>query len=122
MKASAARALVLGTLLLVAKCGGDEPPTATAPSPPGAATVPQPGPPVPSTHPFEVTGIVTNDDGVPVAGAVVTMAHYLNGVAQWPSTSRGQIGGISDRFLSHGASEPCWKRIRRASRSRGRGV
>ena len=79
-KGLAATAVVLGTLLLAVACG-DEPATPTAPSRAGPSTQP----PLPGdAEPFEVTGVVTNDQGVPVAGAVVTMASYLGGVVQWP--------------------------------------
>lgn len=96
MKAPAAPAFVLGTLLLAVGCGG-EPTTAPAPSTSGPATLPQP--PSPTTgKPFEVTGTVTNDQGVPVPGAVVTMAHYLGEVIHWPSTVADTSGAYRISF------------------------
>ncbi|MBA3642272.1 MAG: carboxypeptidase regulatory-like domain-containing protein [Acidobacteria bacterium] len=96
MKASAAPALVLGTLLLAVGCGG-EPTTATAPSTSGPATLPQPRPPT-SGERFEVTGVVTTDQGVPVAGAVVTMAHWFGGVLHWPSAVADTSGAYRIGF------------------------
>jgi Carbohydrate binding module (family 6) len=47
---------------------------------------------------FEVTGVVTNEDGVPVAGAVVTMAHWLNGFGRGASTVSDTSGAYRIGF------------------------
>lgn len=92
MHASAAGGVMLGTLLLAAGCG-NQPSTVTAPSTAGPVT--QPPGPLPATN-FEITGVVTNEQGVPVAGAVVTMA---NGpYPSWPSTVSDGSGGYRIAF------------------------
>ena len=99
MNTSAAGALIVGTLLLPVGCG-DQPTTVTAPSTSGPATQPPaplpPGPPLPPATNFEMTGVVTNEQGVPVAGAVVTMAN--GAYPSWPSTVSGASGGYRIGF------------------------
>ena len=56
-------------------------------------------------EPFEVSGVVTNEQGVPVAGAVVTMAHWLNGVVRWPSAVSDASGAYRIGFS---ATAPLW--------------
>jgi len=89
----AARALFLGALLLPIGCG-DERSSATAPSVPAQSI------PLPPTNAeqFEVAGVVTNDAGAAVAGAVVTMAHYVGGNIQWPSTNADMTGAYRISF------------------------
>ena len=95
MNRSGAGALMLGTLLLAVGCES-QPNTVTAPSTSGPATQPQPPQPPPPATNFEVTGVVTSEQGVPVAGAVVTMA---NGpYSSWPSTVSDGSGGYRIAF------------------------
>lgn len=94
MRVSAAGTLFLGGLLLHIGCG-DEWNTATAPSQPTPTT--QPGPPA-SSEQFEIAGRVTNDQGAPVAGAVVTMAHYVGGSILWPSAVADTSGAYRINF------------------------
>ena len=53
---------------------------------------------------FDVTGVVTNEDGVPVAGAVVTMGHWLNDVVRWPATVSDTSGAYQIGFSATTAS------------------
>ena len=91
------RALFVAALLLPIGCG-DRTATATAPSQNGPATQPPPPRPPTDSEQFEVSGIVTNDRGNPVAGAVVTMAHYNGGVIHWPSTVADTSGAYRISF------------------------
>jgi hypothetical protein len=50
---------------------------------------------------FEVTGIVTDDQGAPVAGAVVTMSHWLGGMVYRPSVRTDASGGYTIAFTSN---------------------
>ena len=49
-------------------------------------------------EPFEVGGVVTNEEGVPVAGAVVRLTHWLNGAWRWPSTVSDASGAYRIDF------------------------
>jgi hypothetical protein len=81
-RTEAANALILGTLLLAAGCG-NEATTVTAP-------------PTSDTTNFAVTGVVTNDQGVPVGGAVITMAQ--GAYPHWPSTVSDASGAYLIAF------------------------
>ena len=70
----------------------------------GGPTTPS-GTPRPSTgEAFEVTGVVTDDQGVPVAGADVTMAHSLGGMFRRPSVRTDASGRYTIAFTSN----PFW--------------
>ena len=59
----------------------------------GGGPTTQTGTPRPLTgEPFEVTGVVTDDQGVPLAGADVTMAHSLGGMFRRPSVQTDASG------------------------------
>jgi len=58
--------------------------------------------PLPSNgEAFEVTGVVTDDQGVPVAGAEVTMSHWLGGMVHRPSVRTDGSGGYTIGFTSN---------------------
>jgi hypothetical protein len=97
------RTLLVIALLAAAGCDGQTP---TQPKPltqPGL-----PGPPGPTSASngasFEVTGMVTNEGGTPMAGAVVTMAHYSGGVEvhllRWPTVSTDASGNYRIGFTA----------------------
>jgi hypothetical protein len=64
----------------------------------GGQTTPTP---LPSTgQAFEVTGIVTDDQGVPLRGVAVTMRHYLGGFMRSPSVLTDASGGYTISFTA----------------------
>ena len=76
-------------LLVHLGCGGGTP---TQPSPMGPSRINEEG--------FEVTGIVTDERGSPMPGALVTMSHWLGGVVQWPSVATDASGGYRISFTA----------------------
>jgi hypothetical protein len=84
------------------KGGGPTTPTGTSLPSIVARSPSSTGTPLPSNgEAFEVTGVVTDDRGVPVAGAAVTMAHWLGGFAQRPSVRTDASGGYTIAFTSN---------------------
>jgi hypothetical protein len=82
--------LVLGmTLVCLTACDGRGPATPTGADPP------------PNGEPFEVTGVVTDDQGVPVADAAVTMRYWLGGFIKAPSVLTEAPGGYTISFTSN---------------------
>src|SRR5437868_1928878 len=69
------RGCVVLLLFLASACGGSRSPTAPAATPsPTPTPIPAPVPPPIST--FHLTGVATDDDGNPVAGANITIQPY----------------------------------------------
>jgi hypothetical protein len=67
----------------------------------GVPTTPT-GTPLPSAgEAFEVSGVVTDEEGVPVAGASVTMRFYLAGVIKLPSVVTDASGSYTIRFTAN---------------------
>ena len=93
------RTLLVIALLAAAGCDGatpTQPTPLTQPAPPPGPSAPRPPSPVAS---FEVTGIVTDEAGAPMPGAVVTMAHYMGGEAvHWPTVSTDASGHYTIGF------------------------
>jgi hypothetical protein len=83
------------------KGGGPTTPTGTSLLSTGALSAATATPLPSNGEAFAVTGIVTDDRGVPVAGAEVTMAHWLGGHAQRPSVRTDASGGYSIAFTSN---------------------
>jgi hypothetical protein len=81
------RDCVVLLLILASACGGS---TTTSPTP-----LPSNG------EAFEVTGVVTDDQGMPVAGAEVTMSHWLGGLVRRPSVRTDASGGYTIGFTSN---------------------
>jgi hypothetical protein len=50
---------------------------------------------------FQVAGVVTDDQGVPVAGAEVTMSHWLGGYVRRPAVQTDASGGYTIGFTSN---------------------
>ena len=93
------RTLFVIALLAAAGCDG---PT---PTQPGPSTQPGPAGPPPPTNgtSFEVTGIVTDEGGAPMPGAVVTMAHYTGTDThslRWPTASTDASGNYRIGFTA----------------------
>ena len=89
------RTVVVIALLVAAGCDGRTPtqPIAAPPVPPGR-------PPIIGTS-FEVTGIVTDEQGAPIPAAVVTMAHYNGGdQVHWPSVPTDASGSYRIGFTA----------------------
>jgi hypothetical protein len=80
-------AVVLG--IFATGCQGGGPTTPTGMHPPSNGEA------------FEVTGIVTDDQGVPVAGAVVTMRYWLGGFIGAPSMRTDASGGYTIGFTAN---------------------
>jgi hypothetical protein len=83
---------VVAILVLFAGCkgngsGGGSPTTPTGTTPPAEA--------------FQVTGVVTNDEGVPVGGATVTMRYWLGGRISAPSVVTDASGRYTIAFTSN---------------------
>ena len=83
------RVVAVVLVIVAAGCEGGGPTTPT-------------GTPRPSNgEAFEVTGVVTDDQGVPVAGAEVTMSHWLGGIVRRPSMRTDASGGYTIGFTSN---------------------
>jgi hypothetical protein len=91
------KSLVLVGILVViaAGCEGGGP---TTPSP---TLTPTAMPPRPNGQAFEVSGVVTDDQGMPVVGAEVTMSHWLEGRVLRPSVRTNGSGGYTIAFTSN---------------------
>ena len=74
------RILVTLLLLMLAACDGPTHPTGPAPSA------------VPIGQAFEVAGVVTDERGIPMPGATVTLSHWLGRTVLWPSTLTDAAG------------------------------
>src|SRR5687768_10233763 len=92
---------VMALVILSAGCKGDGPTTPTTtplsssnPTTPSAMPLPSNG------EAFEVTGVVTDEQGVPVAGADVTMAHSLGGRDHRPFVRTDASGRYTITFTS----------------------
>lgn len=81
------RDCVVLLLILASACGGS---TTTSPTPLTS-----------DGEAFNVTGVVTDDQGVPVAGAEVTMSHWLGGMVRRPSVRTDASGGYTIAFTSN---------------------
>jgi hypothetical protein len=80
------RAVFIALLLVPAGCSGGSP---TTPSPRS------------NGESFEVTGVVTDDQGAPVGGASVTMRYWLGGVISAPSVQTDASGRYTIGFTSN---------------------
>jgi hypothetical protein len=67
----------------------------------GGPTTPTGTPPPSSGETFEVTGIVTDEQGAPVAGAAATMAYWLDGRVRRPSVLTDALGSYTIEFTSN---------------------
>ena len=88
------RTVFVVVLLTVAGCDG---PTPTEPGPPAQlptqpSPLPQPGPSSGNAQRFELTGIVTDQEGKPRAGAVVTMGLWQVSYPNWPMAQTDDSG------------------------------
>ncbi|AMY08856.1 hypothetical protein LuPra_02062 [Luteitalea pratensis] len=89
--------ILLPTVLLA--CDGRGPTEPTTVTQPTAAG--QPAPPPPPGQTFNVAGVVTDERGAPMAGAVVTMAHWVGGHVEFPSVSTDATGGYAISFTAN---------------------
>jgi hypothetical protein len=76
-------------LLVALGCGGGTP---TQPSPMGPLRINGEG--------LEVTGIVTDERGSPMPGALVIMGYWSGGVVQWPSVLTDASGSYTISFTA----------------------
>jgi hypothetical protein len=67
----------------------------------GGPTTPTGTPLSANGEPFEVTGVVSDEEGAPVPGAAVTMAHYLGGFLRRPSVLTDASGGYTISFTAN---------------------
>lgn len=89
MRGAMLLAIAMLATTLAAACRGGGPMTPT-------------GTPAPSSgETFEVSGVVTDDQGAPVAGAAVTMAYWLAGRIGRPSVLTDASGGYAITFSSN---------------------
>jgi hypothetical protein len=99
MKTAVCRTVVLVTLVLAMACNGRGPTTPSTSTTPPTPTFPPsaPRPPQGPVMSFEMTGLVTDDEGTPIAGATVTalLDHYTG-----PSVVTDASGRYSIRFAS----------------------
>ena len=97
------RALTVVLSMPLMACDGRGPTEPTAVTQP--TTVAQPAPPAapvpPPGQPFSIIGVVTNERGEPMPGAVVTMAHWVGGHVNFPSVSTDATGGYAIRFTAN---------------------
>jgi hypothetical protein len=92
-------AAIVILVICAAACNGGGP--GAGPTTPSDPTTPgQMGRPA-NGEAFEVTGIVTDDQGVPMAGAEVTMAHSLGGMFHRPSVRTDAAGRYTIAFTSN---------------------
>jgi len=89
--------LVLLPIALTA-CDNRAPTHASSVTPPSAA--PQPTAPSRPIAAFDVAGVVLNEQGRPMAGAVVTMASWLGDHTQWPSATTDAKGSYAMSFTA----------------------
>src|SRR5688572_30622494 len=96
------RIAVVVLISLAAACKGDGPTTpSTTPLASSNPTTP-PATPLPSNgEAFEVTGVVTDEQGVPVVSAEVTMAHSLGGRHHRPAVLTDSSGRYAIAFTSN---------------------
>jgi hypothetical protein len=101
-RGTAIRLAIAVLVIVAAGCNGYGPTTPSAtpasssnPSIPSAVPLPSSG------EAFEVTGVVTDEHGVPVAGAEVTMAHSLGGRDHRPSVRTDASGRYAIGFTSN---------------------
>ena len=89
-------------LILAAGCKGGGP-TTPSPTPASSSNPTTPfATPLPSNEAaFEVTGVVIDEQGVPVASAEVTMSHWLGGRVHRPSVRTDASGGYTIVFTSN---------------------
>ncbi len=90
------RTVVVMALLLGAGCDGLTP---TQPNLSTQPSSPRQPPPV-NKNTFEVTGIVTDERGAPMPGAVVTMAHYVGEQVNWPAVPTDASGSYRINFTA----------------------
>ena len=102
-----ARTLALAAALMATVCaagcrgGGPTEPSNTRPPATGTPSPSTPTPPPTNGETFSVTGIVTDDQGVPIAGARVTMSHYLGGRSYRPTVLTDASGHYAIAFTSN---------------------
>lgn len=91
--------------IVIAGCNGGTPTEPARPAQLAAQPVPGPGPSPVAQQQFEVTGVVTDQQGAPVAGAKVTMALFNVAYPNWPSTQTDAAGNyrITVTALMHPA-------------------
>ena len=93
------RVAVLTAMLVVAGCNGSDPDRYTQPQRVIQPPLPQPPPQPPiSTSDFEVSGVVTDQGGAPLQGAVVTMSHWVGSLVHWPSVTTDASGSYRIAF------------------------
>ena len=95
------RILLMMALIVATGCDDRVPTAPGEPSPSTATSPPLPSQMFPDPQPFDVSGRVTGDRGAPLAGAVVTMAHYESGEAvQFPSVVSDASGSYRIAFAA----------------------
>lgn len=88
--------------MVLTACDGRGPTEPTAVMQPTAVAQPAPPPPpTPPGQPFNIAGVVTDERGQPMPGAVVTMAHWVGGHVAFPSVSTGPSGGYAISFTAN---------------------
>jgi hypothetical protein len=103
---TSARTLALATVFVgavcAARCSGDSPTEPSDTQPPAAATPsPSPTPRPTNGETFAVTGTVTDEQAVPIAGAQVTMSHWLGGRVYRPTVVTDAAGQYAIDFTSN---------------------
>ena len=94
------RILLMMALIVATGCDDRVPTAPGEPSPSTATSPPLPSQMFPDPQPFDVSGRVTGDRGAPLAGAVVTMAHWLGGGVEFPSVVSDASGSYRIAFAA----------------------
>jgi hypothetical protein len=84
----------VAALLLTSGCTDRREPTPLEPTGPSGILLP-------AVEEFEVAGVVTDDRGAPLAGALVTMRYYLRGRALSSSVESDSSGGFRVGFSAN---------------------
>ncbi len=92
-------AVIAGGTAAACHGGGPTTPTSARPATPPPTSTGTPA--ASSGEPFDVTGVVTDEQGAPVAGAAVTMAHWLAGTLYRPAVLTDASGGYAFQFSSN---------------------
>jgi len=101
MKTCYGRTLMVLLATVLTACDSGTPTNPTALTKPSAVAQPAPAPAPPPGQTFSVSGVVTNERGDPMTGAVVTMAHWEGGHVNFPSVSTGPTGGYALSFTAN---------------------
>ncbi len=86
--------------IVLTACDGRGPTQPTAVTQPTVVTQPTPPSPPINGQTFDVAGVVTDERGAPMPGAVVTMGHWLGGSVRFPSVRTDATGGYAISFTA----------------------